>query len=140
MINEITYNKIKRIIRSSVYLNNGYQFDDLFHDTIEKLLIAKKTNKECRTLCVIIAERLLIDKHRKCKNYKEIMLSEIESAPKNNEEKLIIVTPVKNKEMFILRHKFGMKLREISEFRDININTVKSHNSRMKNELRRLNA
>lgn len=138
MIDSVTYNKIRNIIQKSVNLNNGYHLDDLIHDTIEKLLILKKPNDDCIKLSKKIALNLLRDHHRKCQKFKNIYDLEPEITV-NDREAIKITPPKKYKEIYILRYKFGMKLREISKFTDTSINTIKLHHIKMKKELQELN-
>lgn len=138
MINESTYCKIKSILKTSISLYDVYQFADLFHDTIMILLEYNKTNEENIKLCKRIATNLVINQYRKCKKINRVKLIDIYPASEIKESS-IIIKPIKYKEMFILRYRFKMKLREIAVFKGININTIKQHSIRMKEELKTLN-
>jgi DNA-directed RNA polymerase specialized sigma24 family protein len=138
MINEATYREIKRRIKTNIVLNNGYQFDDLCHDTIEKLILKKKTNEECKKLCVITALNLIRDHHRKCSKLKTVRLYDLEHEP-ILQEKTSVIIPEKYKKEFILKYKFGMKYKEISEYLEIPIGTVKGQIYKMHKELKSLN-
>ncbi len=134
----ITYDAIKLKIKQSIVLNNGYQFDDLCHDTIEKLLNLKKNNKECKKLCAIIALNLIRDHHRKCKKIETIKLYELQ-ADQIEYEKPEIIIPIKYRHLYVLKYKLGMKYREIAEHLERPLGTIKAQIFRMHQELKELN-
>ncbi len=138
MTNQIDYNTISDKIKRSIILNNGYQLDDLVQDTIIKLWLKDYTNEEIKKACVKVARNILIDYHRKQQKLKCIYDKEPEILCFQN-EKLNITEPIKNKELFILRYKFGLKYKEIAEFKNKSLGTIKSEIFVMHKELKELN-
>lgn len=132
-----TYNEIKRRIKS-IKLNNGYQYDDLCHDTVEKLLLSNKSDKDCIRLCFIVALNLIRDYHRKNNRLETIKLYDLKSEPIEPEE-IKINEPIKYKHLYVLRYKIGMKYKEISEHLNIPIGTVKGQIHKLHQELKDLN-
>lgn len=137
-MNKHTYSDIKKRIRCNINLN-GYELDDLLHDTIIKLYNKGYTHEtELKRLCVIVAKNIVRDKYRKEKNIIHCQLSnEI-----THEEKRTIkeyVLPVRYEELFILKYKLGLSMQDIAETTCKKYSTIRVHHMKMKQEFKELN-
>lgn len=135
---KVTYLEIKNRINKYITLNNGYQYDDLIHDTIEKLLRTKKKDKDCLNICIKVARNLVINHYRKAQKFILVYDKQPELEYYQTERKTIN-EPIINKELFILRYKLGMSYIEMSEYTKRPIGTIKTQMYKVHKELKELN-